>query len=72
MVGYNPLLSIKRHVKLSLIFFFRRLSLNFFIAEVHIIIETSPFICRANQWTGFFMIGTSVVKKLTALKFCIT
>ena len=27
-------------------------------------IETSPFICRANQWTGFFMIDTSVVKEL--------
>ena len=21
-------------------------------------IETSPLICRANQWTGFYMIGT--------------
>ena len=27
--------------------------------------ETSPFICRANQWTSFYMIGTSVMKKLT-------
>ena len=25
-------------------------------------IETSPLICRANQWTGFYMIETSVVK----------
>ena len=23
--------------------------------------ETSPLICRANQWTGFYMIGTSVM-----------
>ena len=28
------------------------------------IIETSPLICRANQCVGFYMIGTSVMKKL--------
>ena len=27
-------------------------------------IETSPLIYRANQWTGFYMIGTSVMKEL--------
>ena len=27
-------------------------------------IETSPLICRANQWTGFYMIWTSVMKEL--------
>ena len=27
-------------------------------------IETSPLICTANQWTGFYMIRTSVMKKL--------
>ena len=27
-------------------------------------INTSPLICRANQWTGFYMIGTSVMKGL--------
>ena len=27
-------------------------------------IETSPLISRANQWTGFYMIGTSVMKEL--------
>ena len=26
--------------------------------------ETSQVICRANQWTGFYMIGTSVMKEL--------
>ena len=26
--------------------------------------ETSPLIRRANQWTGFYMIGTSVMKEL--------
>ena len=26
-------------------------------------IETSPLICSPNQWTGFYMIGTSVMKK---------
>ena len=29
-------------------------------------IETSPVICSANQWTGFYMIGTSVMKELKA------
>ena len=27
-------------------------------------IETSPVICCATQWTGFYMIGTSVMKEL--------
>ena len=27
-------------------------------------IETSPLICKANQWTGFCMIGTFVMKEL--------
>ena len=27
-------------------------------------IETSPLICRANQWTSFYMIGTSVMKEI--------
>ena len=30
-------------------------------------IETSPLICRANQWTGFYMIGTSTIKELIYL-----
>ena len=30
-------------------------------------IETSPFIYSANQWTGFYMIGTSVIKELNIL-----
>ena len=30
-------------------------------------IGTSPLICRVNQWTGFFMIGTSVMKELTII-----
>ena len=29
-------------------------------------IETSPLICSAYQWTGFYMIGTSVMKELKA------
>ena len=32
-------------------------------------IETSPLICSANQWTGFYMIWTSVVKELIILSF---
>ena len=27
-------------------------------------IKNSPLICRANQWTGFYMIGNSVMKVL--------
>ena len=27
-------------------------------------IKTSPLVCSANQWSGFYMIGTSVMKKL--------
>ena len=27
-------------------------------------IETSPLINKANQWTGFYMIGTTVMKEL--------
>ena len=27
-------------------------------------IETSSLICRTNQWTGFYMIGTSAMKEL--------
>ena len=27
-------------------------------------IETSPLICRANQWTGFYIISASVMKRL--------
>ena len=29
--------------------------------------ETSPLICCANQWTGFYIIGTSAMKELSAL-----
>ena len=28
-------------------------------------IETSPLICRANQWIGFYMITASAMKELT-------
>ena len=28
-------------------------------------IETSTLICRANQWTGFYLIGSSVMKEST-------
>ena len=31
------------------------------------IIETSTFICCANQWIGFYMIGTSGMKELSAI-----
>ena len=33
----------------------------------HYHIETSPLICSANQWTGFYMITASVMKGLRVL-----
>ena len=27
-------------------------------------IETSPLICKANQWSGFYMVRASVMKEL--------
>ena len=32
-------------------------------------IQTSPLVCRANQWTGFNMIWTSVMKELKTMSF---
>ena len=50
---------------------------NFFRVKLHIAwtttlfhdespyhVETSPFICFANQWTGFYTTGTTVMKEL--------
>ena len=34
-------------------------------------IETSPLICKANQWTGFYMIGTSIMKVLCKIRYLI-
>ena len=31
------------------------------------IIETSPLICSANQWAGFYIIETSVMKELITI-----
>ena len=33
--------------------------------------ETSPLICSANQRTGFYMTGTSIMKELTIQKLVI-
>ena len=33
-------------------------------------IETSPLICFANQWTGFYMITASVMKELKPFDVC--
>ena len=44
------------------IFFFLALTLS---CRYHI--ETSPMICRGNQWTGFYMIMTSVMKGLKVI-----
>ena len=42
------------------------------MTKVPIIIETSSLICRANQCTGFYMIGTFVMKELSASKTEVT
>ena len=34
------------------------------MTEVPIIMETSPLIYKANQWTGFYMIRISAMKEL--------
>ena len=38
--------------------------LNFFHDGGRYHIETSPLICSANQWAGFYMITASVMKEL--------
>ena len=35
----------------------------------HYHIETSPLICFTNQWTGFYMIRTSIIKEFNVLTF---
>ena len=37
----------------------------------HYHIETSPLICSANQWTGFYMITASVMKGLRQNSFSV-
>ena len=41
-----------------------KLNLNFFHDRGSYHIETSPLLCSANQWTGFYMKGTSVMKDI--------
>ena len=31
---------------------------------MQLLVQTSPLICSANQWTGFYMITVSVMKEL--------
>ena len=31
---------------------------------MRLLVQTSPLICSANQWTGFYMITVSVMKEL--------
>ena len=48
---------------------------NYFIHETYELfhdggryhIETSPLICKTNQWTGFYMIMASVMKELKGI-----
>ena len=43
------------------------MNLQFFCDRGPSHIETSPRICRANQWTGFYIIGTSIMNELKHL-----
>ena len=45
-------------------YFYLPQALNFFMTDVFVILETNQLICRANQWTSFHMIRTSVMKEL--------
>ena len=48
---------------------FRACSLFYDRSPYHL--ETSPLTCRANQWTVFYMIGTSIMKELNIVNhFC--
>ena len=40
---------------------------NSFMTETHYHKETSPLICRANQWADFYLIGASAMKELNLL-----
>ena len=50
-----------------LITFWRKLIFNSFRRGPYHI-ETSPLICFVNQWTGFYMTRTSVMKELNSSK----
>ena len=46
------------------------MEVNSFKTEAVYHIETSSLICKANQWTGFYMITVAVLKELmNFLKF---
>ena len=45
----------------SVSMYFERMQIR---SESTLLHEIKSFICRPNQWTGFHMIGTSVIKEL--------
>ena len=53
-------------IKKILFYIFKKLTLSW---RSHYHTETSPLICRANQWTGLYMITNSVIKKLNMQNF---
>ena len=58
-------------VKMTLIDDKRVTFINSFMTEVLLTYDiiTSPLISSANQYTGFYMIETSIMKELTSKKF---
>ena len=53
---------ITLHPPKTFLFFYFKLKLLHDGGRYHI--ETRPLICRANQWTGFYVMRTSVMKEL--------
>ena len=60
------MISVKKQVtsNADIILAFLRVTLLYNGSPYHI--GTSPLICRANQLTGFYMIGISAMKELKA------
>ena len=50
---------------MDLILWFSESNLKLFHGGGPYHIETSPLIYRSDRWTGFYMIGSSVMKDLT-------
>ena len=66
IVIFSNILSDRVAMLVILIFNFSSFFFNFHDGgRYHI--ETSPLICSANQWTGFYLISASVVKELSNL-----
>ena len=67
IITVTSLLTFSIHLRHCLLIFVRMSNLKIgqhFHDGCSYHIETSPLICSANQWTDFFMIGTSAMISL--------